>query len=179
VAIFGRFNFGVVAAGVGLCGVAIALSPSVAAAPLTTGGENCMYKSAGEGGAGVVATSAGEVGVVATSAGEVGAVAPEACVPAAAPVADMAGIPMALPGPIPVVPAAPVIPVVPVIPAVPVAPVPLGAPIAAGAPVAAGAPLTELSGTVGGKGDPIAPPPDGAPVPGQPTPPGPVTGSPR
>jgi hypothetical protein len=140
-----------------LCGVAIALSPSVAAAPLTTGGENCMY----------------------TSAGEVGAVAPEACVPAAAPVADMAGIPMALPGPIPVVPAAPVIPVVPVIPAVPVAPVPLGAPIAAGAPVAAGAPLTELSGTVGGKGDPIAPPPDGAPVPGQPTPPGPVAGGPR
>jgi hypothetical protein len=142
--IFDRFNVRVVAAGAGLCGVAMALSPHVAAAPLPTGGYECFSASAGE----VVAAPAA---------------AP--CSPASAPLADMAGIPMALPGPVPVVPAAPPVPVVPVAP-----PVPLGAPLA---PVAGGAPLTDMSGAFGGKGDPTNPPADGAPVSGQPILPGP------
>ena len=150
---FGRFNVRVVAAGAGLCGVAIALSPHVAAAPLPTGGYECFSASAGEAG---------------------GAPAAAACSPASAPLADMAGIPMALPGPVPVVPAAPPVPVVPLAPPVPVVPVappvPLGAPLA---PVAGGAPLTDMSGAFGGKGDPTNPPADGAPVSGQPILPGP------
>jgi hypothetical protein len=76
--------------------------------------------------------------------------------PAAAPVTGMAGVPMALPGPVPI--AAP-------------APVPVGAP--APAPVPGGAPLTDMAG-LGGKGDPIGPPPPGAPVDGQPVLPGPT-----
>ena len=151
--IFGRFNVRVVVAGAGLCGVAMALGPQVAAAPLLTGGYDCM------------STSAGEVGAAPAAA---------ACAPAAAPVADMAGIPMALPGPVPVVPAAPPVPVVPLAPPVPVvpvaAPVPLGAPLA---PVAGGAPLTDMAGAFGGKGDPTSPPAAGAPVSGQPILPGP------
>jgi hypothetical protein len=155
--IFGRFNVRVVVAGAGLCGVAMALSPQVAATPLLTGGYDCM------------STSAGELGAAPAAA---------ACAPASAPLADMAGIPMALPGPVPVVPAAPPVPVVPLAPPVPVvpaaAPVPLGAPLAVGAPVAGGAPLTDMSGAYGGKGDPIAPPPAGAPASGQPILPGPT-----
>ena len=148
--IFDRFNVRVVAAGAGLFGVAMALSPQAAAAPLLTGGYDCM------------STSAGEVGVAP-------ALAP--CAPAAAPVADMAGIPMALPGPVPVVPAAPPVPLAPPVPVVPLAaPVPLGAPLA---PLAGGAPLTDMAGAFGGKGDPTNPPADGAPVSGQPILPGP------
>ena len=108
-----------------------------------------------------------------------------------APLADMAGVPMALPGP---VPAAPAVPVVPALPAAPAAPLgapaaPLGVPaplappvpvipaVPAGAPVAAGAPvpaasLFGMSGN-GGKGEPTGPAPVGAPVPGQPLPAGP------
>ncbi|HEV7853178.1 MAG TPA: hypothetical protein VGP27_17760 [Mycobacterium sp.] len=101
-----------------------------------------------------------------------------------APLADMAGVPMALPGP---VPAAPAVPVVPALPAAPAAPLGVPAPLAppvpvipavpAGAPVAAGAPvpaasLFGMSGN-GGKGEPTGPAPVGAPVPGQPLPAGP------
>jgi hypothetical protein len=141
VTIFDRFNIGVVAAGVGLCGVAMALSPDVAAAPLITGGPACVQPAAGEvGGASPVAN---------------------ACSPASAPASDMAGIPMALPGPVPVV-----------------APVPVGAPLAApvpvGAPVPGGGPLVDMSGGFAGKGDPTGPLPDGAPLSGQPILPGPA-----
>src|ERR1700682_3990308 len=48
--IFDRFNVRVVAAGAGLCGVAMALSPHVAAAPLPTGGYECFQASGGEAG---------------------------------------------------------------------------------------------------------------------------------
>jgi hypothetical protein len=92
-----------------------------------------------------------------------------------APLADMAGVPMALPGPIPAAPAVPVVPAAPPVPVVPAAPpVPVvpaaGAPAAA--PLAAGAPLTDMAG-LGGKGAPTGPPPAGAPVSGQPLLPGP------
>jgi hypothetical protein len=157
VTIFDRFNIGVVAAGAGLFGVAMALSPAVAAAPLITGGQGCVQ----------------------TTAGEVGGAPPVAgmCSPASAPVADMAGIPMALPGPVPVVAPVPLGAPVPV--GAPVAgPVPLGAPVPVGAPVVApvagGAPLTDMSGGFGAKGQPTGPLPDGAPMPGQPILPGPA-----
>jgi hypothetical protein len=155
--IFGRFNVRVVAAGAGLCWVATALSPHVAAAPLPTGGYECF------------SASAGEVGAASAAA---------ACGPASAPLADMAGVPMALPGPVPVVAPAPVAAPVPLGAPVPAgapvgAPVPVGAPLPVGAPVAGGAPLTDMSGMFGGKGDPTGPPPDGAPVSGQPILPGP------
>lgn len=88
---------------------------------------------------------------------------------------NMAGVPLALPGPVPApaAPAAPVVPAAPPLPVVPAAPVPVvpGAPLA-GAPAAGGAPLT-VSGGFAGKGDPIVPAPAGAPVPGQPISPGP------
>src|SRR6185503_17766070 len=143
--IFDRFNIAVVAAGAGLCGVALALSPEVAAAPLITGGGYaCVQTSSGDGaGAALAATDA--VGA-SPAAG--------ACSPASAPLSDMAGVPMALPGPVPVA-----------------APVPVGAPV--GAPVPVGAPLTVMSG-VGGKEQPSGPPPAGAPVSGQPIMPGPA-----
>jgi hypothetical protein len=96
-----------------------------------------------------------------------------------APLADMAGVPMALPGPVPAAPAVPVVPALPAAPAAPLgAPAPLGVPaVPAGAPVAAGAPvpaasLFGMSGN-GGKGEPTGPAPVGAPVPGQPLPAGP------
>src|SRR6188472_3230120 len=72
---------------------------------------------------------------------------------ASAPLAGMAGIPMALPGPvpaappIPVVPAAPPIPVIPMAPPVPVVP---AAPVPAAAPLAGGAGFTDVPG-LGGK----------------------------
>lgn len=150
---FDRVNMRVVAAGVGLCAAALALSPTAAA-----GGYECVETSAG------------------TAPGAAAAAAP--CAPLAAPVNEMAGVPMALPGPVPVVPVAPV----PLGAPVPVgAPVPLGAPVpiapvAAPVPVAAplpvGAPLVEMAGT--GKGDFVGPPAPGAPAPGQPIPPGPT-----
>jgi hypothetical protein len=163
VTIFDRFNIGVVAVGAGLFGVAMALSPAVAAAPLITGGQACVQ----------------------TTAGEVGGAPPVAgmCSPASAPVADMAGIPMALPGPVPVVAPVPLGAPLPMGAPVPVGapvagPVPLGAPVPVGAPVVApvagGAPLTDMSGGFGGKGQPTGPLPDGAPMPGQPILPGPA-----
>ena len=113
--IFDRFNVRVVAAGAGLCGVAMALSPHVAAAPLPTGGYECFQAPA--------QAAAGEAGGAAPAAPAAGA-----CIPASAPFADMAGVPMALPGPVPVAAPAPL-----------AAPVPLGAPV--GAPVPLGAPV--------------------------------------
>ena len=152
--IFDRFNITVVAAGAGLCSVALALSPEVAAAPLITGGGYaCVPTSSGDGvGAAPAAT---EVVGAAPAATEVVGAAPAAgaCGPASAALSDMAGVPMALPGPVPVA-----------------APVPVGAPVPLGAPV--GAPITGMSG-VGGKEQPSGPPPDGAPVSGQPILPGP------
>jgi len=58
--IFDRFTITVVAAGAGLCGVALALSPEVAAAPLITGGGyGCVQTSSGDGaGAALAATDA-------------------------------------------------------------------------------------------------------------------------
>jgi hypothetical protein len=160
-AMFDRLSIRVVAAGAGLCGAAIALSPDAAAAAWVTGGYECIQ------------TAAGEVAGAAP--------APAACGPAGAPLTDMAaGIPMALPGPIPVAPPVPVVPIAPPVPVVPAAPpipvVPIGAPVGAplGAPVAAGAPLIDMSGGYGGKGDPIEPSPAGAPAPGQPILPGPA-----
>jgi hypothetical protein len=150
-AIFDRFDLKVIAVG-GLCGVAIALSPGIAAA----GGYECLQTSAGEAG-------------------------PAAAAPICAPVTEMAGVPMALPGP-PLVPPPLVPPLVPpplvpplvppplvppLVPPVPI--VPIGAPIA-GAPLA---PLTTMGGAAGGKGDSTGPAPAGAPVAGQPIAPGP------
>src|SRR6478672_3967188 len=75
---------------------------------------------------------------------------------ASAPLAGMAGIPMALPGPVPAAPAVPVVPMAPPVPVVPAAPVP------AAAPLAGGAGFTDVPG-LGGKGAPTGPPPAGAP----------------
>jgi hypothetical protein len=155
--IFDRFNIRVVAAGAGLCGVAMALSPDVAAAPLPTGGYACVQTTAGE------ADGASPVAGV--------------CSPASAPLSDMAGIPLALPGPVPV--GAPVPVAAPVAAPVPVgAPVPVAAPVAApvpvGAPVPGGAALIDMAGGYGGKGQPTGPLPDGAPASGEPILPGPA-----
>jgi hypothetical protein len=165
--VFDRFNITVVAAGAGLCSVAMALSPHVAAAPLITGGEDyaCIESSAG-----------GLAGGAPAAAGAAGAAAP--CAPAAAPVADMAGVPMALPGPVPLAPPVPVAPPVPLAPPVPIAPpvpvVPVpAAPVVAAPPV--GAPLTQMGGAGGGKGEMTGPPPPGAPVAGEPIWPGPTS----
>src|SRR4030088_2829323 len=136
--IFDRFTMGVVA-GVGLCGAAIALSPDAAAVPYQTGGGSCMYGQAGEAGA----PAAG---------GPVGAAGAAAC----APLTDMAGIPMVVPGPgvVPIPAGAPLIALGPPIPPVPLgAPLPLGAPI--GAPLPLGAPLVALGGVA--DGIPVAP----------------------
>ena len=71
-AIFDRFNIRLVAAGAGLCGIALALSPNVAAAPLKTGGYECLQTSVG--GVGVVDTAVGAAGGVPTAAGGAGGV---------------------------------------------------------------------------------------------------------
>jgi hypothetical protein len=139
-AFFDRFKIRAVVAGAGLCATSIALSPAVYAAPMTT-----EYECAA------------------------GAPAGKECVAPAAAFAPMAGVPMALPGPVPVRPAAPPLPVVPAAPPVPVIP---AAPVVPAAPVAGGAPVT-MAGGFAGKGDPIVPAPAGAPVPGQPIPAGP------
>ena len=145
-AIFDRFTMKTLAAGVASCGIAVALSSHAAALPLTTEFE-CAP----------------------------GEPAAKECVAGAAAFAPMAGLPMALPGPVPV-PAAPVVPVIPAapVPVIPAAPVPVipAAPVPA-APVPAGAPIG-LAGGFGGKGDPVVPAPPGAPVPGQPLPAGPA-----
>src|ERR1700736_1742476 len=150
--IFDRLNIRVVAVGAGLCGVAVALSTDVAAAPVITGGYACVPTQGEAGGASPVA------GV---------------CSPGSAPLSDMAGIPMALPGPVPVVAPGPVgAPVAAGAPAPVGAPVPVGARVGArvlvGAPVRRGAPLIDMSGIHGGKGNPTGPLPDGAPITGQP-----------
>jgi hypothetical protein len=152
-AIFDRLCTATAAAAGLLCATAVALSSHAAAVPLTTD-----YECAP------------------------GAPVAKECVAPAAAFAPMAGVPMALPGPVPVVPAAPPLPVVPAappIPAIPAAPplpvVPAGAPLAA-APLAAGAPV-EMAAGYAGKGDPVGPLPAGAPVPGQPLPAGPSAAS--
>jgi hypothetical protein len=144
-AISDRFTMKALAAGVALGGIAVASSSIAAAVPLTT-----EYECAP------------------------GAPAGKECVAPAAAFAPMAGVPMALPGPVPA-PAAPVVPVipaapVPVIPAAPVPVVPAAAPVA---PMAGGAPVN-MAGGLAGKGDPIVAAVPGAPVPGQPLPAGPA-----
>ncbi|KUH99401.1 hypothetical protein [Mycobacterium sp. IS-3022] len=153
---FERVNIAA-AIGAGLCGLAMALSPAALA-----GGYECVQTSTGE--------------------------APTGAPPGAvcAPLTDMAGVPMAFPGPPPVAPppvvppplVPPIVPPPLVPPAVPppLVPPPVVPPIAAGAPVAAGAPLTTMGGAAGkgGKGDSVGSPRPGAPAPGQPTPPGPA-----
>jgi len=151
--VFDRFNSTVVAAGAGLCGVAMALSPQAVAAPLITGGE--------------------DYACIESSAGELAAPAAAPCAPAAAPVADMAGVPMALPGPLaPPVPVAPPVPIAPPVPLAP--PVPIVPVVPAAAPLPVGAPLTQMGGAGGGKGELTGPPPPGAPVSGEPIYPGPT-----
>ena len=157
-----RFTHKVVVS-VGFCGAALAMIPNAAAAPLKTGGGYCIEDAAGAAGAPVA---------VAGAAG-----APVLC----APVADMAGVPLAVPGPLPLgaaaigAPVPVVVPPVPVgVPPVPVgaaagAPIPVGAPIL-GAPVPIGAPILDMAG---GKGAVTGPAPAGAPVAGQPIMPGP------
>ena len=157
-----RFTHKVVVS-VGFCGAALAMIPNAAAAPLKTGGGYCIEDAAGAAGAPVA---------VAGAAG-----APVLC----APVADMAGVPLAVPGPLPLgaaaigAPVPMVVPPVPVgVPPVPVgaaagAPIPVGAPIL-GAPVPIGAPILDMAG---GKGAVTGPAPAGAPVAGQPIMPGP------
>ena len=87
-----RFNIEIVASA-GLCAAAMALGPEAAAAPLIEGGYACIASSAGAAAAPVVAAAAP------VAAG--GAAAADVCSPASAPVADMAGVPFALPGPLP------------------------------------------------------------------------------
>jgi len=174
--------------GAGVFAAALALSPDVAAAPLKTGGYECIQDAAGG----------------------------DPAAPFCAPIADMAGVPLAVPGPLPigaaaigapvpvVVPPVPVgvppvpvgvppvpvgvppvpvgVPPVPVgvppmpvgVPPVPVgaavgAPIPVGAPIL-GAPLPIGAPILDMAG---GKVATTGPAPAGAPVAGQPILPGP------
>lgn len=178
-----RFTHKVVVS-VGFCGAALAMIPNAAAAPLKTGGGYCIEDAAGAAGAPVAAAGAGG--------------APALC----APVADMAGVPLAVPGPLPVgaaaigapvpvvVPPVPVgVPPVPVgVPPVPVGvpPVPVGVPpvpvgAAAGAPIPVGAPIlgaplpigAPILDMAGGKGASTGPAPAGAPMAGQPIMPGP------
>jgi hypothetical protein len=180
-----RFTLKVVVS-VGFCGAALAMIPNAAAAPLKTGGGYCIEDAAGAAGAPVAA------GVPVAAAGAGGA--PALC----APIADMAGVPLAVPGPLPVgaaaigapvpvvvppvpvgVPPVPVgVPPVPVgVPPVPVGvpPVPVGVPpvpvgAAVGAPIPVGAPILDMAG---GKGAVTGPAPAGVPVAGQPIMPGP------
>ncbi|SPM33245.1 proline, glycine, valine-rich secreted protein [Mycobacterium rhizamassiliense] len=181
-AIFDRFNIKVVASA-GLFGAAIAMCPDAAATPLKTGGA-CIQGQAGDiaplpaaggvAGAGAGApAAAGACGAAGTPAMSVIGAA-GAC--GAAPMTDMAGVPMAFPGPVPVVPLAPPIPLVPPVPVVP-AGVPVGAPLPIGAPLVAmggdapGAPLIDMSGV---KDAPMGPAPTGGPIAGQPIQPGPA-----
>jgi hypothetical protein len=149
VTIFDRFIIKLVASA-GLCGAALVLSPDAAAGPLIMGGGYACIQG-----------MAGDV---------TPPVAAEGCGPASGPLADMDGVPLALPGPMvaPVPAAAPV----PLGAPVPVG-APAGAPVPVAAPVPAGAPLSDMADTYGGKGDPIRPAPAGGPLPGQPVLPGP------
>ena len=142
-----RFNIRTLVSCAGLCatGIALCSAVAIAAAPLATA----------------------ECGPGAPAGKECGA-------PASA-FAPMAGVPLALPGPVPApvapVPIVPAAPAIPVIPAAPVPVVPGGAPLA-GAPVAGGSPVG-MAGGYAGKGDRVGAPPTGAPLPGQPLPAGP------
>jgi len=133
-----------VAAGAGLCGAALALSPGAVATPLRTGGGNCIEQQMG--------FAAGPV--------------------AAAPVVLPGPVPIAPAVPVvPVVPPVPPVPVVPpVAPVVPVAGAGAGAaegagvaaPIATQAGTGKGAPMTPSSGKAA---DPVVLPGPQAPAP--------------
>ena len=122
--IFGRFNIRTVVACVALCGAAIALSPDAAAS-----GYECLQGAAGQAGGAPAAVGGAPAAVGgapaaaggAPAAASGGAPAAAAC-SAAAPLNDMAGVPMALPGPVPAAPAVPVVPAAPPIPVIPMAP---------------------------------------------------------
>lgn len=148
-AIFDRFTIKALA-GAGLCATALTLSPHAVAAPLKTGGYNCLQTQAADGALAAAPCSAAAVeasGIVA---------------PAAAPV--------------PVGPVAAPVPVAPVVPPVPAIAAPLlaGAPIPAAAPAPIAAPITEMVGTATGKGVPIVVPPGEEPASGVAVPPGPT-----
>jgi hypothetical protein len=98
-AIFDRFNIKIVASA-GLCGAAIALCPDAAAAPLITGGGACMRGQSSEVGAPVLAGGA-LAGAGAPAAAAAGAV--PACT-TGAPLTDMAGVPVVVPGPLAEIP---------------------------------------------------------------------------
>ncbi|WP_372512639.1 hypothetical protein [Mycobacterium yunnanensis] len=161
--ILDRFTRGVVGAVAGLCGVAVAVSPGATAAPLKTGGYECLAPALG-----------GSAPAPAAAPAAGGAAA-------CAPVGGMGGIPMGLPGPPPVAPP-PVVPPVappPIVP--PIAPPPIVPPIAP--PIVPAAPLAPAvggmggvgpAGGYGGKGDLILPADPGAPASGQPILPGPA-----
>ncbi|HZC52103.1 MAG TPA: hypothetical protein VE441_06360 [Mycobacterium sp.] len=184
-AIVERFNIKVVASAA-LCGAAIALSPDAAAAPLITGGHACTHQQAGEVPAAVGGPA--EAGGSGAAGGPILAAGGPVADTCAAPLTDMSGVPLVVPGPV----GAPVVPVpagVPLLPGplplplgapLPVAPVvpagapliALGGPVAAGAPVdgVAAAPILDMSGV---KDAPTGPAPTGGPVSGQPVMPGP------
>ena len=154
-AIADRFSIKALASA-GLFGAAMVASPVAAAVPLITGGHACV-----QGQAGAVPAAAGPVAAAPVAAGP----AAGAC---GAPLTDMSGIPLAVPGPIP----APVVPA-----AAPLPVVPAGAPLIALGPVPAapvdGVPVAPVIPMAGGKEHPAGPAPAGGPQPGKPVPPGP------
>ena len=135
-AIFDRFNIKIVVSA-GLCGAAIALCPDAAAAPLITGGGACLRGQSGEIGAPVLAGGAlagGGAplplagGPVPAAGGPVPAAAPPQVCTTGAPLTDMAGVPVVVPGPLAEIPEGiPLIALGPPVAAPPV-PVPLGGP---------------------------------------------------
>ena len=128
-AIFDRFNIKIVASA-GLCGAAIALCPDAAATPLITGGGACMRGSLAKLGPGARRWSGGTLAVAGGPAAG-GAVPgrPPVCT-TGAPLTDMAGVPVVVPGPLAEIPeGVPLIALGPPVPAaVPPVPVPLGGP---------------------------------------------------
>ena len=96
-AIFDRFGIKVVASA-GLCGAALVLSSDAAAAPLKTSGYECLQGAAGAAASPVAAAGPAAAGGPVAAAG--GPVPAAGCSPASAPLSDMAGVPLALPGPV-------------------------------------------------------------------------------
>ena len=149
-AIFDRLGIKVVA-GVGLCGVAMALSPDAGASSLKTGGYSCVQGIAGETAPAAVAGGPVVAPVCFPPAPAGAALSGAAGPAAAAPAPGGAG------GPAPV--GAP-------------AGLPVGAPVIAGAPAPGAAVLTGLGG-IAGKDAPTGTTPTGGPAPGRPILPGP------
>jgi len=134
-----------IAASAGLCGAALAFSPSTAAAPLPMGGPSCMQQMAGAAPPVPVVLPGPPIAAGAVPAGvplPAGAPVP-APVPAGAPVPAAAPVPADLPAGAPLL-----------------AGVPAGAPAVAGVPgVVPAAPAAPLLQQAGGKGAPTNPGP--------------------